>query len=83
MVRIYQDSFYRLKQIIGDKNKDIPPIVPVSQSTWWLGVKSGKFPKPIKLSEGVTVWRGADLLKLFDQPQSKYRTISEGKGDAE
>ena len=70
MVRIYQDSFYRLKQIIGDKNKDIPPIVPVSQSTWWLGVKSGKFPKPIKLSEKVTVWRGVDLLELLNRKDS-------------
>ena len=70
MVRVYQDSFYRLKQIIGDKNKDILPIVPVSQSTWWLGVKSGKFPKPIKLSEGVTVWRGGDLLELLNRKDS-------------
>ena len=70
MVRVYQDSFYRLKQIIGDKNKDIPPIVPVSQSTWWLGVKSGKFPKPLKLSEGVTVWRGGDLLELLNRKDS-------------
>jgi len=40
--------------------------VALSPSTWWLGVKSGKFPKPIKLSQKVTVWRGSDLLGLVE-----------------
>jgi prophage regulatory protein len=39
--------------------------VAVSSSTWWLGVKSGRYPKPIKLSPKVTVWRGSDLLALI------------------
>jgi len=30
--------------------------VPVSASTWWSGVKAGRFPKPMKLSPRVTVW---------------------------
>ena len=41
--------------------------VAVSPSTWWLGVKSGRFPKGIKLSEKVTVWRGSDLLALIQE----------------
>ena len=52
MVRVYQDSFYRLKQIIGDKNKDIPPIVPVSQSTWWLGVNPASSQSPSSSQKG-------------------------------
>ncbi len=67
MNRLNEDCFYRLKQITGDKSKGIPPIVPVSPSTWWLGVKSGRFPKPIKLSEGVTVWKGSDLRTFIDK----------------
>jgi prophage regulatory protein len=37
----------------------IPDVVPVSSATWWRGIKSGKFPKPVKLSERVTAWRVA------------------------
>ena len=66
MNRISEDSFYRLKQIVGDKKNEILPFIPVSPSTWWLGVKSGRYPKPIKLSEKVTVWRGSDLLDLVE-----------------
>ena len=60
---IPENGFLREKQILGDKkaNPPIPPIIPVSHSTWWAGVKSGRFPKPIKLSEGVTVWTAPDI----------------------
>ena len=58
---IPQTGFLRLRQIVGDKTQGIPPIIPVSRSTWWAGVASGQFPKPIKLSAGVTVWRVEDI----------------------
>ena len=36
----------RLEQIIGDPTADppIPPLIPISKSTWWAGVRSGRFP---------------------------------------
>ncbi len=39
----------------------IPGIVPVSGSTWWRWVKSGKAPKPVKLSDRITAWRVEDI----------------------
>jgi prophage regulatory protein len=39
--------------------------IPVSKSTWWAGVKSGRFPQPVKLGERITVWRVEDIRKLF------------------
>jgi prophage regulatory protein len=38
--------------------------IPVSRSTWWAGVKKGIFPKSIKLSPRVTVWREEDIDNL-------------------
>jgi prophage regulatory protein len=38
--------------------------IPVSKSTWWSGVKKGIFPKSIKLSPRVTVWREEDIDSL-------------------
>lgn len=46
--------------------KQVLKFVPVSRSHWWAGVKAGKYPKPIKLSERVTVWRVADIKDLVD-----------------
>jgi prophage regulatory protein len=39
----------------------IPHIVPFSSATLWRKVKSGEFPKPVKLSERVTAWRVEDV----------------------
>jgi len=49
-----QQSFIRQKQLI-------PHIVPFSPATLWRKVRSGQFPKPIKLSENITAWRWDDV----------------------
>lgn len=38
--------------------------IPVSRSTWWAGVKTGRFPQPVKLSPRVTVWLEEDIEKI-------------------
>lgn len=62
-------ALLRLSQIIGNKKvvPPIPPIIPVSKSTWWSGVKTGRFPQPFKLSDRVTVWRAEDVYALIQK----------------
>lgn len=36
-------------------------LLPISEKTLWTWVKEGKFPKPIKLSANVTVWRAEEV----------------------
>lgn len=46
-------------------------VFPVSRSAWWAGVKSGKYPQPVKLSERTTAWKVADIRALiasYDKP---------------
>jgi prophage regulatory protein len=40
-------------------------IIPVSKSTWWAGVKSGRFPKSVKLGERTTAWKVEDIRELI------------------
>jgi len=68
--RLPEDGFLRIRQILGDKktNPPIPPIIPVSPATWWAGVKSGRFPKPVKtLGERITAWKVEDIRALIKQ----------------
>ena len=58
-------SFLRLKHIIGDSNT--PPIIPISKSSLWDGVKKGKHPQPIKIGDNITVWRSDDIQQLVDR----------------
>ncbi len=62
-----ETGFVRLCNIIGDTRASppIPAIIPVSKSTWWAGVKSGRFPKPIKIGPRITVWRVEDILTFI------------------
>lgn len=41
-------------------------IIPVSKSTWWAGVKEGRFPKPVKLGPKTTAWRVEDIRLLIE-----------------
>jgi len=47
--------------------KQVLRFVPVSRSNWWEGVRIGRYPKPLKLSERVTVWRAADIQRLVKE----------------
>lgn len=55
-----KSGFLRLSQII-------PDIIPIGKSSWWAGVKSGKYPKPIKLGARTTVWRAEDIYALVEK----------------
>lgn len=65
MALLPESGFLRLPQIIGDPRRGIPPCFPVSKSTWWAGVRSGKYPKPVKLGERTTAWRVEDIRSLL------------------
>lgn len=46
--------------------RQILTLIPIGRSTWWAGVKTGKFPKPaMKLGPRLTVWRAEDIQKLI------------------
>ena len=51
-------SFLRLTQILK--------IIPVGKTTWWNGVKSGRFPKPVKLGVRITAWKAEDIKNLIN-----------------
>jgi predicted DNA-binding transcriptional regulator AlpA len=55
-----QTGFVRLNQIVGPNGP-----LPISKSGFWAGVKNGKFPKPLKISPRVTVWKAEDIHELL------------------
>ena len=59
--------FYRLREIIGDRKQGIPGIVPVSKAAWYAGIKEGRYPKPVKLSEKTSAWRASDIEMLVER----------------
>lgn len=39
---------------------------PVSRSTWWAGIRAGRYPQPVKLGERCTAWRIEDIRTLIE-----------------
>ena len=53
-------GFVRLESILGP---DGP--IPVSKSTLWAGIRSGRCPRPVKLGPRITAWRVEDIRALI------------------
>lgn len=54
------EGFARLPAVLAN--------IPVCKSTWWAGVKSGRYPQPVKLGPRVTAWRVEDIRALIVSP---------------
>ena len=62
--------------------KHVLQFVRVSRSNWWQGVKEGRYPQPLKLSERVTVWRASDIRDLIEGTPSIGHVIRKELGHA-
>ena len=54
-----KSGFLRLPQVLE--------MFPVSRSSWWAGVKDGRYPKSVKLGPRTTAWRAEDIRALLAQ----------------
>ena len=61
-----ESGFIRLSSILAPKGP-----IPVGKSTWWAGVRSGRFPQPVKLGKRITAWRVTDIRALIESGTSR------------
>lgn len=66
--RLPAEGYLRIWDILGRKAANGRPailgMIPVSRATWYAGVKSGRFPKPIKHG-GIAMWRVEEIRALI------------------
>jgi predicted DNA-binding transcriptional regulator AlpA len=60
---IPETGFVRLAQVLM--------VIPLGKTCWWEGVKSGRFPKPVKLSARCVAWKAEDIHALIKQLSEK------------
>jgi prophage regulatory protein len=48
------EGLVRLRQLLGDRKATppVPPIIPIGKSSWWAGIRAGRYPKPVKIGRG-------------------------------
>ena len=66
MYELPETGYLRLAQILA--------VIPVGKSTWWSGVRSGRYPQPTRaLGERITAWRAEDIRALIEAVSPKAR----------
>ena len=62
-------GFIRLFQIIGNPKATppVPAIIPVSKTTWFRGIREGRYPKPSKkFGPRISAYSVSDIRKLIE-----------------
>jgi predicted DNA-binding transcriptional regulator AlpA len=75
MIQLPESGFLRLPQILGDSKHGIPPLIPVSRTTWWAGVRDGRFPKAVRLGKNCTMWRAEDIRTLIANAEPAWPAV--------
>ena len=52
-----EEGFVRLPVIIN--------VLGIGKTTWWCGIKEGRYPKPVKLSTNISAWKVQDIRALI------------------
>lgn len=52
-----RNCLYRLPQVLA--------LIPVSKSSWFEGIKAGRYPRGFQLGPRTTVWRSDDIDRLI------------------
>jgi len=54
------------------KIEDVVQLLNIGKSTWWKGVKEGRYPAPVKLGPKTTRWKTEDIRRIIDGQNIKY-----------
>lgn len=58
--------------LVGKRNDErlirldeVLSLIPVSKSTWWAGVATGRYPQPVRIGPKIPAWRMTDISRLI------------------
>nr|WP_256969461.1 AlpA family transcriptional regulator [Crenothrix polyspora] len=61
---IQQSALLRMYQIIGDPERGIAPLLPISRTSFLNGVASGRYPKKIKHGRS-SFWKASEIFECL------------------
>ena len=66
-------GFVRLRDILAPAGP-----IPVSKSTWWQGIRDGRFPKPLKLGDRASAWVESEVAEwVYSRIRASGRSVSD------
>lgn len=67
------EEYLQVEEFLSYKKKGIKGILPYGRTTWYNGVRSGRFPEGIELSEKCVVWKKSAILQILKDAEKKGR----------
>jgi predicted DNA-binding transcriptional regulator AlpA len=62
------------------KLRSVLAVYPVGESTWWAGIRAGKYPKPVHIGVKSRAWRVTDIRALIESaPEAEPSVIVGGQ----
>jgi prophage regulatory protein len=53
-----ESGYVRLPQVLS--------LYPICKSSWYAGIKAGRYPAPVKLGLRTVAWRASDIKELIE-----------------
>ena len=64
---IPETGFVRLTQVLE--------VIPIGKTCWYEGIKSGRYPKSVKLSARCTAWKAEDIHALIKELANQQQDV--------
>ncbi|MBC7980300.1 MAG: AlpA family phage regulatory protein [Armatimonadetes bacterium] len=72
------EVYLRLHQILA--------AIPVSRSTWYRGIRSGRYPMQVRISANIVGWKQSEIARLvesFDSTDAKNESGGKSRANGE
>jgi len=65
--KLPETGFLRIWDIVGDKKRKTPALIPIGRTTFLNRVKEGIYPKPVKITDRTVAWKVEDIRALIEK----------------
>jgi prophage regulatory protein len=58
-------GYLRIRGVLGDPKRGIPGLLPISRSSWFQGIREGRYPKGVLLGPRTRAWSVESIRDLI------------------
>jgi predicted DNA-binding transcriptional regulator AlpA len=69
-----ETGYLRIRGILGDPKRGIPALLPISRSSWFQGIREGRYPKGVLLGPRTRAWNVESIKALIAEMSNSEAT---------
>jgi len=68
-----ETGFIKLETVVGNPKKGIPALIPIGRTSWYRGVRDGRYPKPVRLGPRTSAYQVSSIRALIASLEAEAR----------